>query len=352
MWPAGSENDGTSQYRLLQPARALQAQGADVKISWRGPTVYWSQSWKGLPEPPAWVSVVGCAKPNADVVVLQRPGRRWWADVTPHLQAHGVKVVVDVDDRFDRIHKRNVAHGDYNPKQRDTIHNSDWIDRACRVADLVTCSTPALAQRYGYGRGVVLPNLVPESYLWVFGQKRPNTVGWTGSIDTHPGDLEVTGGAIRATPSDWSLHVVGTGKGVARALGYRGDVTSTGWVPFADYPDAYAELELAIVPLAPCDFNDSKSALKFLEAAALGVPVIGSPTPDNVRMNRLGVGVLAASPGAWRRQLRRLTTSVSARMELAEQGRTAMEQFTYESRCDMWLEAWESAVKQPLRKAA
>lgn len=351
MWPAGGENDATSQYRLLKPAEALISQGADVEISYRGPTVYWSKSWKGLPEPPTWVEVVGCAKPEADVVVIQRPARRWWADVTPHLQAHGVKVVVDVDDRFDRIHKRNVAYAGYNPKTGQTAHDADWVDRACRLADLVTCSTPALVQRYGHGHGVVLPNLVPEGYLWIFGDKRPNTVGWTGSVDTHPGDLEVTGGALRSIRPDWSLHVIGTGVKVREALGYRGDMTVSGWVPFSEYADKYAELELAIVPLAQCEFNEAKSSLKAIEAAALSVPVIMSPTPDNVRMHKEGIGVLAASPGQWRRQLRRLTADSDARMELADRGRTAMERFTFEARADRWLAAWESTVA-PLRKAA
>lgn len=276
MWPAGGENDATSQYRLLQPAKALIAQGADVEISYRGPTVYWSKSWKGLPEPPAWVEVLGCEKPEADVVVIQRPARRWWADVTPHLQAHGVKVVVDVDDRFDRIHKRNVAYAGYNPKTRQNAHDADWVDRACRLADLVTCSTPALVQRYGYGHGVVLPNLVPEGYLWIFGDKRPNTVGWTGSVDTHPGDLEVTGGALRSIPADWSLHVIGTGVKVREALGYRGDMTASGWVPFSEYPEKYAELELAIVPLKESPFNDAKCIDLAMRVSTLeGVKEIG-----------------------------------------------------------------------------
>lgn len=350
VWPAGGENDATAMYRLLLPARALQAEGADVVIDTTGPTVYWSESWEGMPEPPAWVKVLGCAKPDCDVVVMQRPGRRWWSDLMPFLQAHGVKVVVDVDDRFDRIDPRNVAHGAYNP-QSAAVHAASWIDEACKRADVVTCSTVALAQRYGFGHGRVLPNRVPERYLWMNPEKRPRTVGWTGTTETHPGDLEVTGGAVQAIPDGWSVHVIGTGVGVAEALKCRGEQTATGWVPFAEYPERYAELDLAIVPLADTPFNLSKSGLKATEAASLGVPVVMSPTPDNIRVHKLGVGVLANSPGQWRRHLRRLTRSDTARAELAAQGRAAMADQTVERNAHRWLAAWLSAAK-PLRKAA
>lgn len=44
--------------------------------------------------------------------------------------------------------------------------NGKWLGVAWERADLVTCSTPALAERYGkHGRVAILPNYVPASYL-------------------------------------------------------------------------------------------------------------------------------------------------------------------------------------------
>jgi len=345
VWPAGWEDDATSQYRLLMPARALAGEGADVVVDRTGPTVVWDREWHGT-TPPADANVWSVYRPDADVVVLQRPGRRWWTDIIPHLQLRGVRVVVDVDDRFDLIPRRNVAAPGYRPRVGST-HSYEWIDRACRLADTVTCSTLALRDRYGYGHGMVLPNLVPERYLSVEPAEKRDAVGWAGSVDTHPGDLEVTEGALpRALHgTDWGVHVVGTGKGVRRALRLEAEPSVTGWVPFERYPGCVAEIGIGIVPLHDSPFNACKSALKAAEMASLGVPVVMSPTPDNRRLHGLGVGELADSPGQWRRWLSRLIRSAEARADLAGRGREAMAGQTYERLCGRWWQAWEGAPR-------
>lgn len=363
------DDSGCGWYRLRFPAEALNAQGTEIVVSPPGPRMLWDKSWEGLPEPPSSVSVVGLAEPYPfDVIVLQRTGRRFWADAIPLLQAAGTRVVVDVDDALDLIPHRNVVRDSMDPR-KDAIHNHAWLREACKRADLVTCATQALVEHYGYGHGVFLPNLVPERYLSIKAEKRPNTIGWSGTVGTHPDDLEVTRGAVQSTldaAPDWSFHVVGSAVEVAKALGLRKDPSEGRsirlpdligrprfQVPFDDWAPQVAEIEVGIVPLSDSPFNRvGKSALKAMEFSSLGVPVVMSPTPDNVRMNRHGIGALAASPGQWRRQLRRLTKSSGARTELAGRGRDVMRQWTYEARCGMWLEAWESAVTKPLRKAA
>lgn len=352
VWPAGvPDEDASTMYRLVWPAKAAAAQGADVTIDRTGPTVLWDRKWPGADQavdPPGDVNLVGVRRPDADVVVLQRPGRRWWADMIPHLQAHSVRVVVDVDDRFDVIHQRNVARRAYRARA-DAVHSHEHIDRACRLADRVVCSTPALAARYGYGHGVVAPNLVPASYLEISADRLERTVGWTGSIGTHPADLQTTSGAVGSVvrSAGWRFHVVGTGAGVQQALRLPAPPTSTGWVPLPLYPLEYARLTVAIVPLEPSDFNESKSCLKMLEAASLGVPVVASPTWDNRRLHDLGVGILASSPGQWRRRLTQLLASEETRSEVAAAGRAVAAELTYEKHADRWWSAWTEPCRQP-----
>jgi hypothetical protein len=336
VWPA--DQGACGSYRLMFPAWALAKQGADVIVDTVGPRVLWDQEWHGA-DPPSWVSVVGLdRKPDADVVVMQRPGRRWWADLIPHLQNAGCKVVVDIDDRFDMIEKGNVARPLYSMQH----HGQGWIDRACELADVVTCTTPALRTRYGHGHGVVLPNLVPESYLSIQAEQRPETIGWSGTLDTHPGDMNPLGQSVARTlvTTDWKFHVIGTGRGMKRALKLTDEPTVSGWLPFKDYPKALAELAIGIVPLEDNPFNQAKSALKASEMASLGVPVIMSPTPDNQRLHNLGVGMLAASSGQWERRLKFLIRDESARAEMAEQGRAVMATQTYERHAERWWEAW------------
>lgn len=337
-----SDRSGCGYYRLIHPARVLQQQGADVDVRTMGggPTVLWDTNWKGQAEPPPSARVVGVEPFDADILVIQRPTRRVWCEAVPLLQAAGLRVVVDVDDLLDALHPRHIGRDAF--QARTSPHsNSSWTELVCQQADVVTCSTPALLQRYGYGHGVVLPNLVPQEYLQR-PRKDSDALGWSGTIGTHPGDLEVTGGAVgsvlTARPG-WRLSVIGDGRGVAQAL--RAPLScASGWLPFELYPDALAGLSVGMVPLAPNQFNNAKSCLKMAEMASLGVAPVGSPTPDNLRLNRAGVGLIADSRGAWRRHLLSLTGNGERRREVAGRSREAMAGFTYEGHAGRWWDAW------------
>lgn len=325
--------------RLIWPAQALAAQGVDVAIDPVGPVVGWSKPWTGE-QPPADIDAVTVKRPDADVVVLQRPARKWWAQIIPLLQAHGVRVVVDIDDDFAHIPAENLAHNTYDPRRSLAVNRANIL-AACQAADLVTVTTPALAARYGrHGRVRVLPNLVPAAYLERYHADTP-ILGWTGNVETHPHDLETTGGTIPSalTEHGWTFRVIGTGQGVPERLGLD-DVQATNWLPLGMYPQAYGLLGAAIVPLHRSVFNEAKSALKMAEAAALGVPVIASPTADNRRLNALGVGLLAKRPADWARHLRAVLGSADLRAELSARGRDAMRPLTYEGNADCWLHAW------------
>lgn len=350
VWPADQFASG--HYRLIFPAEAAAVQGADIRVDTVGPRIHWDRPWDDEPHHDS--RVLGCDPYPADVVVLQRPGRRWWSDLIPHLQASGTRVVVDVDDRFDRIHTGNIAHGDYNPAdQTAAVHSQHWIAEACKRADLVTASTPALASRYGHGHGVVLPNLVPARYLTGLAPAPAPTLGWSGNVQTHPGDLNTVGAAVRTVLDrrpDWTFHVVGTGEGVGEALGVHVSTTE-GWVPFEDYPEHMARIAVGVVPLADNPFNEAKSCLKMIEFASQGVPVVVSPTPDNCRMHKAGVGVVASSPNQWRRHLLRLVHSPELRADMAGRGRQIMAAHTYEARCGRWVDAWTSTTAGGRRAA-
>jgi hypothetical protein len=192
-----------------------------------------------------------------------------------------------------------------------------------------------------------LPNLVPKSYLEIEPGECKKAIGWTGLLAAHPGDLEVTGGEVgRALVGrpDWDMGVLGEPKKsaglVSTALGLLSEPVLDPFVDIRDYPYRMAEYGIGIVPLADTPFNAAKSALKMAQFAALGVPVVASPSPDNSRLNALGVGVLAADPHKWRRHLNRLVDSADARADLAGRGREVMATQTYERHADRWWRAW------------
>jgi glycosyltransferase involved in cell wall biosynthesis len=345
-----ADRHGCGSYRLIFPTEALIAQGYNVALE--QDTTYRAQ-W----QPCVFGDrIIGLDEDvEADVVVLQRPMHRNRVELIDALQAQGVAVVVEIDDDFHSIHRRNAAWLASSPLENPDA-NRDWLMRACKRADLVTVTTPALAKRYGaHGRVAVLPNYIPAKYLTCepaaytdeYLERLTGTVaGWTGSVATHPDDLEATGGAIpdALTLTGARFHVVGTGMKVAQCLGLTEKPTSTGWVPIEAYPEAIRQIDVGIVPLAAHPFNEAKSALKMSEFAALGVPPIVTPTTDNRRMNAAGIGFLASTPADWYELTSRLLSDVVLREEMSIQGREIMASFTYEGNAWRWFEAWSRAL--------
>ena len=361
-----ADNGGCGHYRLRQPASHLNGQGVTVTETW--PSATFEDGPLGTR-----IRHVDC---TADVLVLQRVMEPEVVQAIPVLQRQGTAVVVEIDDDFEHL-----PHG--HPARRGTTATLDttptgpaprgvlprgigvrpthdlqvvtpkaqrrWLREACMAADLVTVSTPALAAVYApHGRVAVLPNLVPDHYLDLPlpVHDGPVRVGWTGSTHTHVGDLDVTDGAVAQAVEDSgaALWVVGTGDGVAAGLGMEPD-HCTGWMELDDYPAAYAELDVAIVPLAPNPFNEAKSWLKGLEAGALGVPFVASPTGPYRQLHDLGAGLLAATPAEWRRHVTRLACIDEARLEHAERGRDVAARLTYGEHAWRWLEAWHEAIR-------
>jgi glycosyltransferase involved in cell wall biosynthesis len=341
---------GCGHYRLIWPARALAAQGAPIDVRpHTEPNGIFLDTFDGT-------VLYDVVAPDADIAVIQRPLKADMVTAVRKLQDHGVKVVVDIDDDFAALHPKNISWRHVHPKASPK-RNHHHLMQACAAADWVTCTTPALAARYGkHGRVTVVPNYVPARYLEV--ERQPHdglVVGWTGTVQTHPTDLQVTGGAVaRACRAEGAgIGVVGTGIGVGRNLDFsRDDVHGTGWLDLDDYPAAMAAFDVGIVPLDDIAFNQAKSALKLAEFTALGVPTVASPTADNVRLAKLGAGVLAARPREWERELRRLLSDDDHRQAVAARGRQAMAGQTIEGNCGRWLDAWSNALTTTRRRAA
>lgn len=92
--------------------------------------------------------------------------------------------------------------------------------------------------------------------------------------------------------------------------------------PFQDLPRLAAELDIVLAPLEPdLEFSEAKSAVKWLEAAPLGLPVIASPTgPFRAVIEHQKTGLLAL-PNEWEAAIEMLVLDTDAREQI---GRAAM----------------------------
>lgn len=91
-------------------------------------------------------------------------------------------------------------------------------------------------------------------------------------------------------------------------------------LPFCSY-DEYlkhlSECDINIAPLEPSLFNDAKSNIKYLEAAALGIPSVCSPRSAFSKAIQNGVnGYLADTPEQWDEYLTQLITDNTLRQTI------------------------------------
>ena len=345
---------GCGYYRLIWPSATLQRQGHRDDIRLVHPDNNQKLSG-GKNEDGQLVQVF--APDDADVIVFQRVSSATIVDAIKIMRTHGIAVVVDIDDDMHAIHNRHPAFHMFNPNTGGRVaeYNWEYAKQACEAASWVTVSTPALLRRYApHGRGTVLYNCVPEVYHKIEQPKDlPYTIGWPGSLHSHPGDPDVCGPAMgRLQRAGHRFKIIGTPRGTKEAFMLDTEPVSPGPAPLGAYPHALARLSVGICPLADTRFNEGKSWLKMLELASVGVPVIASPRAEYRRLHARGVGLLADNPKTWYRHGLSLMESEARRVELAEAGRAAVRDLTIEANAWRWWEAWSEALAFERSQAA
>lgn len=349
VYPADVE--GCGHYRLIWPARELARRGHDVRL------ILPSDRYNIKVEVNADGTLNDVFFPeDADVIVMQRVTHRFLVDAIPLIREKGTAVVVDMDDDLSYIHPSNPAWVNFHPRSGtpgtlEADHNWHSAQRSCEAASLVTLSADALIRRYApHGRFEVLRNCVPASYLDVEHTDSP-VFGWGGSLASHPTDLNELGLTVaRLQREGHVFRVIGHPNGIKNALRLDDEPDSAGIVHITEWPKALASLGVGVAPLADNTFNMSKSWLKPLEYASVGVPFVLSPRQEYTRFAREFGRVddwtpLARKPAEWLRKLRTLLGSADLRAELSAHGREVAARWTYEQRADAWLAAWTRAAE-------
>lgn len=351
--------DGCGYYRLIWPAQALKLQGFDVTVVWPAdrskggdPRLQIQGDVRGRDE------LINLRYPrDADVIVLQRVTNRVLCQAPSIMRANGTAVVIDMDDDLTAIDPWHPARYWLDPKH-DLDNAWTHASYACQHASLVTVSTPALLRTYARpGRGEVLYNHVLRE-MGDVEQVVNRRFGWTGSLHSHPRDPAVVGPAVqRLVREGFEFAMIGNPNGiktgdygnpltVREAFMLDEDPWTTGAVSPSDWAAALKNLYVGIAPLSDTKFNRAKSWLKPLELAALGIPCVSSPLPEYQRIkNDYGVGVLAATPRDWYRQVKKLLTDEAWHKEVTERSLAGARKLVLEDNAWRWWDAWTRAYE-------
>lgn len=338
----GADHGGCFKYRISEPARVVRQLGVEVETEHSIDVDAYEETKTGMVE-------VREVFTDADLIVVQRPLNNALTATIKQAKKQGIATLVEIDDDFHATSKYNMAHSGMFGRAHS---NADWVSEACKEADWVTVSTPSLEKYAPHGRVSVLRNYVPESIFDIVPRydrtDTISTLGWSGSVQTHPTDLQQARINQVLVKNKLGFTVVGDGEHVKEFLHLSSSVpfNKTGWVDLDDfYEEIASTMDIGIVPLEMSNFNQAKSHLKGLEMAALGIPFIATPTREYIRFEAYGIGKLAYSKNDWIKHTQRWVDRPKEYLRDAINYRDKIrEEFTYELHAKEWLNTWEKAI--------
>ena len=300
-------HDGPAWYRAEVPARWLREQGISARV------VY-----DTLDESQGHLEGV-------EAVLVQRARNVDNLPAIRGLKARGIRTLFELDDDVWRVPGWNPLRHDF---PADVLGRMETI---LAEVDGVVVTTEALAAvvRRLNPSVTVVDNAVPLDLIppaWP-SHGADVRIGWAGSA-THQGDVVMVTPILRRLLSEHP-HLRMTFMGLCpTALAWEPQVTVKTWVPADRYYEALAGLEcdVMIAPLAPHRFNESKSAVKFYEAAALGLPMVASDIgPYRVIQHGVTGFRVPNTAEAWRDTLGRLIRDADLRRQVGRQARAWVE---------------------------
>lgn len=209
------------------------------------------------------------------VWVFQRTCLMGAADLSK-VQSQGTRLIHDCDDLLWKIPADNPNLRFLPPPKIEQMF------RLMAMADCVTVSTePIQADLRKRGiHSTVLPNcLVPQEWEGFMPKRRVGSrprIGWAGQANVHKGDTAILETIIEALKGEVEWVFLGDAPRTASSLGVISETFSM--VDLAQYPEKLASLnlDLALSPLVPNEFNEAKSDIRILQYGILGYPVIGT----------------------------------------------------------------------------
>jgi hypothetical protein len=243
------------------------------------------------------------------------------------------RTVYELDDDLWNVDHTNVKAFKWfmNGIDDQGVHHNVALNvaRSVALADYVTCTTEPLAEilRQFNPNVHIIPNYIPR---WVLDWERPRReelcIGWGGS-GTHGMDWEAEGPHIKRFLKRSGMPFRLIGGNLVQAQVQLGlpveQVSAAGWIPSVEDYWRNIDYDIGVIPLKPHLFNQSKSSLKFLENAALGIPTVASDCGPYTRAIEHGkTGFLVKRDHEWGKYLRDLVNDEAMREEI---GRNAKE---------------------------
>jgi glycosyltransferase involved in cell wall biosynthesis len=280
---------------------------------------------------------------GADLLVLHRSA--WDSNIQQaidDMHGRGGKVIYDTDDLlFDPTVFKWIDSPDFQDPVRAKLYQEDmerhW--RSMKQCDAIMTSTDYLA---GQAKRAGLPvyvhrnafsnEMLVQSERATESLKKDDAakviIGYASGTPTHNRDFETIGPVLRST-LDMSrqavLWLVGPIKLDRIWLSYKSRILHLPHVPWRLLPAYLARFDINLAPLVIDNpFSQSKSEIKWMEAALVNTPTIASNTNAYQSAIRSGAtGIVASSNDDWQEALTRLIGDTDKRLAMGTAAREA-----------------------------
>lgn len=271
----GLGTSALAYYRCMLPALALGAdwcgvQGVPPKLHWATGLI---RDENGNP-----VSQMPDLS-KYKVVVLQQPSGPGWIDAIKALQGVGVKVVYEVDDYLHGIKHMD----DHDFREQYGNQYLSQAEAAMKACDALIASTEWIRGNYSHfnKNAYLCRNGIDIARYELSRPKRPTVnIGWagaTGHLKACIPWFQQTANIMRMRSKTCFVSIgQGFAEGFKQHFGEERAV-SVPWAAIEQYPAAMTMFDVALAPGGSGGWWRGKSDLRWLEAGALGIPIIANP---------------------------------------------------------------------------
>lgn len=263
-------------------------------------------AWLGVP----WIKIkiIECTSDleDIDVVVFQRLSMLGGLGEEIFLETIGRKIprVLDIDDDF-----HGVANSDSHEQKGSAMLNlakyEDFLAKFSQIWVSTENLGSIISSRSGMAvrlRPTVPPRFIERQIVQRTPRQRTRSLLYFGT-PTHANDFETVRLVLERESKRESIlsTVVGVGARVAidpaiQVVGVPRKI-ATRYSSFMDFLQRLGPFDIGISPIATSDVNRSKSGLKVMEYAALGILPVASNSEAYSWLSQLGLGSLLVDHG-------------------------------------------------------